>query len=690
MLSSVIKLKYQIDHNEWSDDIAVQDLYLLPEVVTEYYQVVKFEIRIESIAKTQLYAANLQSDVQIESPSTNCYCVTVGRQRGLTGLRQIDLVLCEEAQADHLKIVLPVSPEHMQEEQFYAMLDDISYWIFFSSLSPVALGITYNDKISQILHSQQALLAQISTDMAEIERVLRQIIQSPKKQIRKEYYRTPQLQKPQDRYTLQWAEQNPSDSMALAFRNITSYDIYENQFIKFFLDQLRQRLTFLQRLMATFVKSKRHDIIRENDINQEKGPAYQRSLSTLRQQEQKAVELGRAIEKLQSRLKRLDTLDFLRDVTFSPTQFRLHFSLTLTQDFNYSRLFALYRELGHKNAIERLDRVARFIKGLTTLGVKETHKIYEYWAFFALYYELLHLHFYPENEDALLGMITDDGINPYLQPNSSVTLIGGEVYSDIKVKLYYERSFKNRYAKNIAEGEFARPDITMDVYQNQILTARFLFDAKYKSYSGDGALNTRDYFWERDFPQVAQKYQDDQVKIDLVNKENITAFLLHTITQKRWFENYGAVVQQPTGLWMNRSHRYGFIPVVPGNLMPLRTLLILLFATKLKLGVDICWACGSTKIRKELRQSKHGTEKDNARICEECGHKWWVQHCKRKDCGFPLFKGNLSFQIQHQKVQPSSGCNGYICPSCGQCLCGQRVTKIFQDRNLLAYPWNTT
>ncbi|MCE7980382.1 MAG: DUF2357 domain-containing protein [Caldilinea sp. CFX5] len=655
MLSSPVWLRYRIDQKAWSKEIIAEDVYLLPEAVPEYYQEVRIELRIKAKTKISIKATS----ATVEPKGANCYHLIVRREHGgLLGVRQIQLQLVEADQLEQLKIILPISPIHLQEEQFHGMLDDISHWIFFSIASPVALGIGYSDKFSQILRSQQLLLDQIRNSIDTIEQILQQIARAPKKKIVKEYYRTTHLHKPQDRVTLHWAEQNPAEARSMAFRNVTSYDVYENHFILFFLHRLEHRLAFLRRILDSTLKDKRREMKQQQQ--------YEKSslLHSLGLQEQQVLTLNQTTASLQSRLKRLTQLDFLKGITFSPALFRLNFSLTLSQDFHYSRLFAFYRELGCDSAIERLDLVTRFIDALTALGVKETYKIYEYWTFFALYHELIRLHFYPKHEDELLQAINDDVLNPYLKAGSCVTLLGDEnVYDNIVLSLYYDRtySYQNR-----------RPDITLDVSQRQRLRARFIFDAKYKSYTDATGQNSLPYFWAEDFFKVTDPYQ--KLRNGLHTDQPLTAFLLHIQSQDKWFENYGAIIQRSAdGPYTSNAHRYGFIPVVPGNLLPLRSLLTMLFLIKLEVDVEQCWACGSTHVRKESYRNQQGTETGNHRVCENCGHQWWLQRCK---CGFPLYKGNFSFQLQHRSIQPESNCAGYVCPGCGSCFCGKRVVTI--------------
>lgn len=661
MLSSPVWLRYRIDQKAWSKETIAEDIYLLPETVPEYYREVRIELRIKAKTKINVTGTN----AKVEPKDVNCYHVVVHREHsGLLGIREIQLQLFELDQSEQLKIILPISPMHLQEAQFHGMLDDISHWIFFSLASPVTLAIGYSDKFSRILRSQQLLLDQIRNSIDTIEEILQHIARSPKKKIIKEYYRTTHLHKPQDRATLHWAEQNPVEAMNMAFRNITSYDVYENHFILFFLHRLDHQLAFLRRILDSTMKDKRREIKQQQQYEKSS------SLHSLELQEQQVLALNQTIANLQIRLKRFTQLDFLKGIAFSSALFRLNFSLTLTQDFHYSRLFTFYREVGRDTAIERLDRVTHFIDALTALGVKETYKIYEYWIFFALYHELIRLHFYPKNEGELLQAINDDVLNPYLIAGSCVTLIGDEnIYDSMTIQLCYDKTYtyQNR-----------RPDVTMDVSQRQHLRARFIFDAKYKSYTDATGQNSLQYFWTEDFIKVTDPYQ--KLRSGLRSEQPLTAFLLHIQTQDKWFENYGAIIQRSAdSAYTTNAHRYGFIPAVPGNLLPLRSLLAMLFLIKLEVDVNQCWTCGSTHVRKELYRNKQGIETENHRVCNNCGHQWWLQRCK---CGFPLYKGDFSFQLQHRAIQPDSNCWGYVCPGCGYCLCGEKITEIVIQREL--------
>ncbi|HOT92454.1 MAG TPA: DUF2357 domain-containing protein [Anaerolineae bacterium] len=669
MVAPVLWLRYSIDNRTWSKqstiDLAAQDFYLLPDVVGEYFKRIEFEVK----SKTPIRVSNVVG-AQLQLQNSNRFSLVVTQdQSGLTGIRRLHLEVTENGRNYPLRIILPIYPEHLEIEQFHTMLDDISHWIFFEIASPVTLDIGYTDRFTRSLRSQQAVLDLMSKYIGEIEEILQRIAVSPRRQIKKEYYLTSRDPKRQDPVTARWSQQNPSDTHNKAFRNVSSYDVYENRFVLFFINQLEQRLAFLHHLADLSAKDKEKEIRKERSYNNS------HQLEILEKQKQEAVAFGDRCLDLSRRLQLLRSIEFLKGVDFTPSQFRLNFSLALTQDFNYSRIFQFYQELGRDKAIERLDRVKTFTDALVSLGVKATHQIYEYWTFFAIYNELISLHFYPQNEDDITDMINNDVLNPYLRPGAMITLIGEKsLYPDITIRLCYDKAYL-RGAK-----EVARPDIVMEIWWKRQLRACFVFDAKYKTYTDQTGKNSVKWFWERnreekgDFFKISVLYQDGKFIPGGVIDKSRGAFLLHINTQDKWFENYGAIVQMSeNGSWERNAHRFGFIPVVPGKLMTLRTLLSMIFLIKLEIDADICWTCSSTDVRKEVYHSQYGTEKENRRICQKCGHEWWIQRCS---CGFPLFKGNFSFQIQHQELQPSSKCNGYICPGCGKCVCGATIDHI--------------
>ena len=544
------------------------------------------------------------------------------------------------------------------------MLDDISHWVFLALASPVTLEISYTDRFDSVLRSQLAILKLISRRMDETEELLQRIAASPKVQVKKEYYLSSSSFRREDPVSLRWAARNPGESCVLASRNVISHDVYENHFILFFLNQLERRLVFLQHVTDRTVRDK------DAEIRRERSYSSQNLVQRLEEQKQKAVELQNRCLALQARLGLLRNLEFLKDVIFIPSQFRLIYSLALTQDFNYSRVFALYRELGRDEEVKRLDRVRSFVDGLTALGVEANWRIYEYWTFFALRSQLVALRFHPQDDRELLQMIVSDVLDPRLESGRCITLVGdNQIYDSRTIRLYYNQAYRDGNGR-----ELARPDVTMEIWQRGRLIARFIFDAKYKTYTAAMGKNSKDWFWEKDFFRASTRYQDgDSVNGGVIDKSQ-GVFLLHINTQDEWLENYGAFIQGAEGAPLKvNAHRFGFIPVVPGKLTQLRMLLGMIFLVKLQLQLDICWTCGSTEVRQEPYRSQYGKEQANKRVCQKCGHEWWVSQCS---CGFPLFKGNFSFQVQHRAVQPSCQCDGYVCPGCGKCVCGKQVVSV--------------
>jgi len=664
--STVIWLKYPVEGKHPSKqvaiDLATQDTFILPKPLGEFYRSVSFIIKVKP--GTQVEA----SEGSLTPLGNRRYRLTIERgHRGMTGARRLHLSFRIDAETYPLQITLPIYPEHLTVEQFHCMLDDMSHWVFSALASPIKLDIGHTERFTSVLRSQQIILDLIGKRIDELGEILQRIAVAPRKQIRKQYYPVAHSAGRQDAVTVRWMARNPADSRTLAFRNVSSYSVYENRFVLFFISQLERRLVFLQRIADRTVREK------EKEIKDEKRYHNIDRVRDLEKQRQEASGFGEKCLELRNRLHRFRNLEFLRGVAFDPNQFCLNYPLALTQDFNYSRVFTFYRELGREKGIERLDRLRGFVEGLLSVGVEATSKVYEYWIFFAIYNELLRLHFHPEGEDELLQVIDSDLLTPRLKPGSSVTLTGDKVlHGSMQIRLYYERE----YGKRRDGRPKACPDVTMEVWRSKHLVARFIFDAKYKDYADPTGKNSEKGFYN-DLSQVATKYQDGRlVSVGVIDKSQ-GAFLLHVNTYDDWFENYGAFIQRSrNGPWKRNAYRYGFVPVVPGNLKPLRTLLAMLFLIKLQADLDICWMCGSTDVRKEVYHSQYGTIKENRRICQRCGHEWWVTPCS---CGFPLPKGEFSFTLQHKSVQPSSPCTGYFCPGCGKCVCGASIEQVTRE-----------
>ncbi len=664
MAAPVMVVQYRIGKGGWSKkepvDLALRNDYRLPEPSGEFYGSIEFDITIRSGLEFKLQTTS----GSVERCNRNQYRLVIEQDAGGTaGLRRLDWELSATGEQYLIHVTLPIVPEHLELDQFHTMLDDISHWLFFSLASSVKLDIGYTDRFTQAVRAQQALLGLIEKRLSEVEEILHIIAGDPRRKINKEYYLTnSQDRLPEDAVTQRWKAQNLIDNRALTFRNVVSTDVYENRFILFFLSQLERRLAFLQHIAERTLQELANQI-REKTKYQDSD-----AIENLNLQKREAEDFRKRCVELQEVIHRLRNLDFLRGIVFSPADFRLIYSLGLTQDFNYSRVFEFYRELGRDQNIERLDLIREFSDTLLSLGVKATKEIYEYWIFFAIRDELIRLHFTPRSEEEALQMIQADVLTPCLKSGSSVTLVGEkQIYGDLTITLYYDKRYYS------GGKEVARPDVTMEIRRGQQLY-RFLFDAKYKDYTSTERLNSKARFWQEDLYQVSRRYQE-------MISDGKGAFLLHTNTHDEWLENFGTVVQEREGgPWKKNAHRYGFVPAVPGRLTSLRSLLVMIFLVKMQLDVDICWVCGSTDVRKETYQSQYsGAPKENHRICQKCGHEWWVNHCS---CGFPLFKDKddkLGFQIQHKKVQPKTTCSGYICPGCGKCACGATVEQIFNS-----------
>lgn len=341
MTSPKLWIRYSIDGKPWSDrlliDLLNQDSFLLPDPVGEYFRKIIFNLEIPS---SQGAAISAESGEKLERTQSNCYRLFVKRAHGgIVGSRRVSLRITQSKVIYPIRIIIPIQPEHLKLEQFHTMLDDISHWIFFSLSAPVSQEIGSADRFSRSLRSQHVLLDLISKYMIEIKNVLQRIAASPSRKIQKEYYITSQKTYRQNSATVRWIQQNPDDTRALTYRNISSYDVYENRFILFFLDQLEHRVAFLQLLVEHTIEDK------ERELKREQSYINHNQIGVLEQQIKEAGNLKAKCLQIVKELQQLRNIEFLRRVSFSASQFHLEFSLTLTQDFNYSRIWGFYEEL---------------------------------------------------------------------------------------------------------------------------------------------------------------------------------------------------------------------------------------------------------------------------------------------------------------------------------------------------------
>lgn len=626
----VLWLRYAIDGRPRSKPIllnlAERDEFLLPEPLGEYYRYVRFDIEVEAEAEVVDVTA---SAGRLEARHGRSYVLFVDREHGGTiGTRRVTLTLHVAGFTDTLTLALPITPEHLELAQFHAMIDDMAHWLFVAVASDVELDIDLTDRLARTIRAHQLILSLIERQLPELEATLRRIDVLPRRQLRKQYFQTADDSLPQDGVTQRWQARHVDPGRRLTYRHITSFDVYENHFVLFFLDQLHRRLTFLQQVVE------RTEVELARQQREAKRFQNQRRIEELERQHREVHAFAERVLSLQRALLALRNLSFLRSLAYDPANFQLTYSLALTQDLNYSRIFQMYQELGRDTMLRRLDRVQHFTKHLTSLGVKATHVIYEYWAFLAVFNELLSMGFARADEHQLLDIIDDNVLAPSLKPEGFVELFDQRnTYGDMRLRLCYERSFYERGVR------VACPDIVLDVWKPGGTLARLVFDAKYKTYTGtSGSGNSIESLWNEDLIQVGIKYQDTKRVDGGRVPQSLGAFLLHINTDDHWFENYGAVMQySDSAAWYYNSHRFGFIPLVPGRITPLRTLLGMLFRVKLDAGDRVCWTCFGTDIVNEVYRSTFSTERNNKWVCRSCGNTWWQQTCRC--CPFPLYKG---------------------------------------------------
>jgi hypothetical protein len=640
-------------------NLAMRSSFFLPNIDEEFFGTLKLRLDIEAQGASKFNIVRTEG-VQRESLSqlANGFRAQIKLEQnwaGKVGHVTTQFLIQIDDRSYPFDLILGLDPANLQREQYEVMLRDIAYWIFFSLSTDVERPIGLGDRPETSLRPAVVLFELLQRQVIELSEILERIARSPQYKISKQYYPASKSKvKRFDSRSLRWEATHPerSQSQSLDFDTELSYAVSENRFLCFFLQTLHGRVSFLSQIVERTIQ----DIV--DSLRKERQYPESSRVPELEQELSKAKKIMEGCEDSLGRIRTMQNIDFLRKVHFTPGQFRLNYSLALTQDFNYSRAFALYRQLGSEGIMKRLDWEIQFSEELASLGVKKTARIYEYWAFLSVYKVLQEMQFYPEDDESLEGLIKVDVLNPRFQSGQYIKLVGEDtVYSGLEVILYYDWSFGNSYGQK----KYApRPDITLEFRKHGRDKLRIALDAKYKSYE--------DRVEKKDIQQC-EKYLR---KIE----ECQGAFLLHVSPDHK---NYGAFMKGSDGKWEPKAHRYGYIPLIPGpggNLSSLRILIGMILVVKMGIELDICWACGSDDVEIETYCTWDGREKDK-RVCQQCGNEWWINMCRREGhTPFPLFKGDISFQVKHKGCPQGKG--NYFCPSCGKCLCGAHVSDVLE------------
>ena len=448
------------------------------------------------------------------------------------------------------------------------MLEDISHWLHTSlhrrtehELTPETRNSTDNS-----LKADLETFYRVRRHVNRLEDILQRINSAPEEEIRKVYKQTRSDSPREDSRTLRWNEARSGAPESLTYDSTRTFDVYENRFILFVLHRLDQLLLTVEN-SAVKTEEKLAGALRETKRLYRQGDRDESQLHDAKKDHQKSQEVLDEISNLRDQLRKMERYPFLREVSYDPSQFQISFSLTLTQNINYSQVFSVYRNLRQDSRLRRLSEISQFVEGISSLGVQRTWQVYEYWTFFATYKTLLELGFSEDAEEGIIGMIDQETLTPGLKSGERMILrynpperesdqdMGEIDLSGLKLHLWYEKSFWNGRSKQ--GNPVARPDITVEVYHGRYLVGRFILDAKYK---------TKEVSKNGSFSEARRQARKHQAKVASgVIEDGMGAFFLHIDEDEKDFDAMRCMKGDKR--WL------GHIPVLPGDINDLKVLL---------------------------------------------------------------------------------------------------------------------
>ncbi|MCS3953371.1 restriction endonuclease-like protein [Salinibacter ruber] len=467
-----------------------------------------------------------------------------------------------------LSILLPLKGEDLNRQQYDLMLEDISHWLHTSlhRRTEHELAPETQDSTDKSLKADLETFYRVRRHVNHLKDILKRINSAPEEEIRKVYKQTRSDSPREDSRTLRWNEVRSGVPESLTYDSTRTFDVYENRFILFLLHRLDQLLLTVEN-SAEKTEEKLADTLRKTERLYNQGGRDKSQVNDARKDHQKSQEILDEISNLRDQIRRMERYPFLREVSYDPSQFQISFSLTLTQDINYSQVFSVYRNLRQDSRLRRLGEISQFVERISSLGVQRTWQVYEYWTFFATYRTLLELGFSEDTEDGIIGVIDQETLTPGLKSGECVTLrydpddgeshqdMGESALSGLNLRLCYEKSFWNGRSKQ--GNPAARPDMTVEVYHGRYLVGRFILDAKYKTkeVSENGSF--------RGAKKQAQRHQAKEASG--VVEEGMGAFFLHIDADEKDFDYVRCT--EGDKRWS------GHIPVLPGDINDLKVLL---------------------------------------------------------------------------------------------------------------------
>lgn len=526
--------------------------YVLPKSLKEHRRY-KVELTLETTDGSSLEIHLQSEDAEVEQlgPSRCRY------QRSLYGKRQgvvkdhLTIIIAQTSY--QLSVLLPLEGDALDGHRYDMMLDDISHWLH-SSLYRRAEHETVLDTREGEDDSLKATIEtfyRLQDYVGDLRRALTRISRSPKEKINKKYQKTHETAPRQDAKTLRWNETRSGTPTSLTYRPNQTFDLYENRFILFVLDHLEQLLATVERSAVRTqddLADARQDTLKlfEQDKREKK------QLEDARQRHKRSQKIVEKVLRLRRQIQKMRQYPFLREVSYDPSQFRISFSLALTQDINYSRIFGLYRSLRSDSRLRPLSKISQFVEKISSLGVQRTWQVYEYWVFFATYDALVGCGFEEKKENGIVEMIDHQSLTPGLIEEDSVSLQNKEsqVFHGGKSKyinLCYEKKFSKVFGES--EAHDSKPDVTIEGYRTSesksrrdTLQFRFVLDAKYKPL-------------QKVDKSKIQQYQSRRAEGDI--SKGVGAFLVHPNPESEDLDK--------SALMDGHKKWGGHIPALPGS-----------------------------------------------------------------------------------------------------------------------------
>lgn len=376
--------------------------------------------------------------------------------------------------------------------------------------------------------------------------------------------------------------------------------------------------------------------------------------------------IDKRLEKLKStkeQIKRLELIDIKKNIEnllkndmfkkISLKNEHLKATQIFNSDPNYNKLFRL---------LNKLDKQTNFLTDVAAerLYLKTTPKIYEYWCYYKMVSVLIsemgwELISGNNLKNEILGVLE----NKKIDSNRTIILKHKTKDEDIYLDISYEKETLNKKT----------PDYTFEfsTKKDGIIGIAYV-DAKYRNYSEQGEKQ-----FKLDLEEVALK------KYYLGKEKNIiSSFIIHSENNEKYI-TYGAenLIYKNNEIvninnlnlkqkdlvgvdYIPAENHIGAFSMTPSNVDYFKRFITMLLEYHLE-KYDICWNCGCTNVKEEVRTTGGGFSKYYY-TCPECNEFWVKSHCSGKS-KFQI-KGNHDL-IKHVDNYHYTLDNWFVlCPKC--------------------------